>query len=58
MFSESVVFHPMERVELAAEVTVFFHGFAFDHVSGQFLFRVDKMGGVEDAHEFLVVFTH
>ena len=58
MLTDIIVFNPMNGIELAAQVTVFFHGLTLEHMFGQFIFRVDKVGSIEDTNEFLGVFAH
>jgi hypothetical protein len=58
VFLKCVVFYPMKGIELATEVAFFFHSFAFEHVFSQFFFRVNEMGSLKYAYEFLVVPTH
>jgi hypothetical protein len=58
MLTDIIMFNPMNGIELATEVTIFFHGLTFEHMSGQFIFRVDKVGSIKDTNEFLTVFAH
>jgi hypothetical protein len=52
------MFNPMNGIELATEVTIFFHGLTFEHMFGQFIFRIDEVGSIKDTNEFLTVFAH
>ena len=38
MLTDIIMFNPMNGIELAAEVTIFFHGLTFEHMFGQFIF--------------------
>jgi hypothetical protein len=43
MLIDIIMFNPMNWIELATEVTIFFHGLTFQHMFRQFIFRVDEV---------------
>ncbi len=58
MLTDIIMFNPMNGIELAAKVTIFFHGLTFEHVFGQFILRVNEVGSIKDTNEFFTVFAH